>query len=58
MKVEIYTKAHCPYCERAKELLRIKEVAFIEYVINGNQQLVEESGRLDRLLSATPEAPR
>jgi glutaredoxin 3 len=34
MKVEIYTKPHCPYCERAKELLRIKGVAFVEYVIS------------------------
>lgn len=34
MKIEIYTKAYCPYCERAKELLRIKGVAFVEYVVN------------------------
>lgn len=29
--VEIYTKSYCPYCQRAKELLRIKGVAFTEY---------------------------
>jgi len=29
-KVEIYTKDYCPYCHRAKELLRIKGVDFIE----------------------------
>jgi glutaredoxin 3 len=34
MKVEIYTKPHCPYCERAKELLQIKGIAFAEYVVN------------------------
>jgi glutaredoxin 3 len=34
VNVEIYTKAFCPYCERAKELLRIKGVAFVEYLID------------------------
>jgi glutaredoxin 3 len=42
MKVEIYTKAYCPYCERAKELLRIKGVAFIEYVVNDDPPRVNE----------------
>jgi len=32
-KVEIYTKAFCPYCSRAKALLEIKGVAFDEYDI-------------------------
>jgi glutaredoxin 3 len=32
--VEIYTKLHCPYCQRAKDLLRIKGINFIEYVID------------------------
>jgi glutaredoxin 3 len=36
MKVEIYTKPYCPYCERAKELLRIKGLSFAEYVVNGD----------------------
>jgi glutaredoxin 3 len=45
MKVEIYTKAYCPYCERAKELLRIKGIAFIEYVINGDPQRAAEMSR-------------
>jgi glutaredoxin len=30
-RVEIYTKSYCPFCQRAKELLRIKGVAFIEH---------------------------
>lgn len=42
MKVEIYTKPYCPYCERAKELLRIKGVAFVEYVISGDSSFAEE----------------
>jgi glutaredoxin 3 len=32
-KVEIYTKAFCPYCSRAKALLSGKGVDFAEYDI-------------------------
>ncbi len=31
--VEIYTKSYCPYCQRAKELLRIKGISFQEHDI-------------------------
>ncbi|OUC14299.1 MAG: glutaredoxin 3 [Alkalinema sp. CACIAM 70d] len=34
--VEIYTWQTCPYCIRAKLLLRWKGVAFTEYKIDGN----------------------
>lgn len=30
MNVEIYTKPDCPYCSRAKNLLRDKQIAFTE----------------------------
>ncbi len=33
VKVEIYTKVYCAYCQRAKELLRIKGVNFVEHDI-------------------------
>lgn len=33
-KVEIYTKAFCPYCSRAKALLGQKGVTFEEYDIS------------------------
>jgi glutaredoxin 3 len=33
-KVEIYTKAFCPYCSRAKALLETKGVDFEEYDIS------------------------
>ena len=33
-KVEIYTKAFCPYCSRAKALLETKGVAYEEYDIS------------------------
>ena len=48
VKVEIYTKGFCPYCERAKELLNEKGVDFIEYNIGGDPvkrlDLQEKSG--------------
>ncbi len=36
-KVEIYTWRTCPYCIRAKELLKRKGVEFIEYSIDGDE---------------------
>jgi len=45
MTVEIYTKSLCPYCMRAKELLRIKGVPFVEHVINGDLAAQEELRR-------------
>lgn len=37
IKIEIYTKLYCAYCDRAKELLRIKGVNFVEYDITNDQ---------------------
>jgi glutaredoxin 3 len=37
-KVEIYTWRTCPFCIRAKELLRSKGVEFIEYSIDGDEE--------------------
>lgn len=42
MNVEIYTRPYCPYCERAKELLRIKGVPFSEVVVNDDPQRLAE----------------
>ena len=36
--VEIYTWQFCPFCIRAKALLKEKGVKFIEYSIDGNQE--------------------
>ena len=47
--VEVYTKSYCPYCWRAKELLRIKGVDFQEYDITDDpakaREMRERSGR-------------
>ncbi|WP_315790504.1 glutaredoxin 3 [Fischerella sp. JS2] len=36
-KVEIYTWSTCPFCIRAKSLLKKKGVEFIEYSIDGDE---------------------
>jgi glutaredoxin 3 len=38
-KVEIYTKAYCPYCTHALALLKQKSVNFEEIKIDGNSAL-------------------
>jgi glutaredoxin 3 len=35
--VEIYTWASCPFCIRAKALLKQKGIAFTEYAIDGDE---------------------
>lgn len=41
-KVEIYTKAYCPFCSRAKALLEHKQVAYSEYKIDEQPELRPE----------------
>jgi glutaredoxin 3 len=36
-KVEIYTWSTCPFCIRAKALLKKKDVEFTEYCLDGDQ---------------------
>ncbi len=46
--VEIYTKATCGFCMRAKKLLEIKKIAFEEYPVDGGgpkrDEMIERSG--------------
>jgi glutaredoxin 3 len=48
-KVEIYTKGYCPYCRRAKELLQLKGIMFVEYDVTDDpgraREMKERSGR-------------
>ncbi|MDR3432855.1 MAG: glutaredoxin 3 [Rouxiella aceris] len=48
-KIEIFTKATCPYCHRAKALLNSKGAAFSEIAIDGDAQqrevMIARSGR-------------
>lgn len=48
-KVVLYSKAHCPYCVRAKQLLTKKQVRFDEIAIDQDPEqaakMVELTGR-------------
>lgn len=41
-EVIIYSKANCPYCDRAKQLLSAKNVAWREIRIDLSPEFVEE----------------
>lgn len=47
-KIEIYTKSYCPYCVKAKELLKKKGFTFEEISIEHDHELamqvIERSG--------------
>lgn len=47
-KIEIYTTYACPYCARAKQLLRAKGVAFTEIDVSDDyklrQNMIERAG--------------
>ena len=36
-KVEIYTWQYCPFCIRAKSLIKKKNISFIEHKIDGDE---------------------
>jgi len=40
-KVEIYTWQYCPFCMRAKSLLKKKNINFTEYKIDGDEDARE-----------------
>lgn len=41
-EIEIYTWDHCPYCKKALELLRKKNLQFKQIKIDGDEQAREE----------------
>jgi glutaredoxin 3 len=47
--VVIYTAAHCPYCDRAKQLLQKKGMAYTEIAVDTNDAereiMIARSGR-------------
>lgn len=55
--IEIYTKATCPFCHRAKALLNSKGVSFQEIAIDGDavkrEEMIKRSGRTTVLMHST-----
>jgi glutaredoxin 3 len=47
-KVIVYSKDHCPYCVKAKELLRARNIAFTEIRVDTDPQKLEEMLRLSQ----------
>lgn len=45
-KVEIYTWRTCPFCIRAKSLLKRKGVEFVEYSIDGDEVARDKMSRI------------
>ncbi|HTQ23777.1 MAG TPA: glutaredoxin 3 [Candidatus Binataceae bacterium] len=54
-KVEVYTTSYCPYCIRAKSLLKSKGVAFEEIDVAGDPALREKMIELSGGRRTVPE---
>ena len=54
-KVEVYTASYCPYCIRAKSLLKRKGVAFDEIDVSGDPALREKMIELSGGRRTVPE---
>lgn len=48
VKIELYTRNYCTHCQRAKALLRIKGVNFVEYNITDDHPRTSEIQRINR----------
>lgn len=44
MRVEVYSKDGCPYCTKAKELLKKRGLAFTEHKVGGDvtKEMIQE----------------
>lgn len=57
MEIEIYTKSNCIFCERAKQLLDSKNIAYEEYeVIPDSEPAHAYSVTRDQVLKLFPSA--
>jgi glutaredoxin 3 len=54
-KVEVYTTPYCPYCTRAKSLLKSKGVAFEEIDVSGDPAMREKMTELAKGRRTVPE---
>jgi glutaredoxin 3 len=54
-KVEVYTTSYCPYCVRAKSLLKNKGVAFEEIDVSHDREMREKMIELSGGRRTVPE---
>jgi glutaredoxin 3 len=54
-KVEVYTTSYCPYCVRAKSLLKSKGVPFEEIDVSGDREMREKMIELSGGRRTVPE---
>jgi glutaredoxin 3 len=54
-KVEIYTTTYCPFCTRAKSLLKSKSIAFVEIDVTEDDALREKMIELSGGRRSVPE---
>lgn len=40
--IEIYTTAHCPYCDRAKDIFKHKGLEYVEYRVDQDAEKRQE----------------
>ena len=55
VNVDIYTSRSCPYCIRAKSLLKSKGVHFNELEVDGNPELIAESVKRSNGMRTVPQ---
>jgi len=55
IKIDIFTTHSCPYCTRAKALLKSKGVLFNEFKIDGNPELIAESVKRSEGMRTVPQ---
>ena len=54
-KVEVYTTTYCPFCTRAKSLLKSKNIAFVEIDVTEDDALREKMIELSGGRRSVPE---
>jgi glutaredoxin 3 len=54
-KIEIYTTTHCPFCVKAKSLLKKKNIAFSEIDLSNNENLREKMSAMSNGARSVPQ---
>ena len=55
MKVEIYTKDHCIWCDRAKDLLNAHSIVFEEFDLSNDEERVQFYEKLGDNVKTVPQ---